>query len=261
MVPPSRDRMLSSVWRTDDFGRLMGQLERYLPSSDLPSIRAAYEFSAKAHQGQQRRNGDPYISHPVAVAEILAGLHLDSGVDQGGAAARRHRGHAEHARRDPNAVRRRRGAARRRRQQDRPPAVRQRRRGASRELPQDAARDGEGSARDPREARRSHAQHAHDRSRCRSRSSGASRARRSTSTRRSRTGSACTRSRSSSRTSGSRPSIRFATRCSQRSLRRAKGNQRQLLRKIESKLTEALGGREDSGARASRARSTSTASI
>ena len=72
------DRMLSSVWRTDDFGRLMGTLERYLPSNDLPSITSAYEFSAKAHQGQQRRNGDPYISHPVAVAEILAGLHLDS---------------------------------------------------------------------------------------------------------------------------------------------------------------------------------------
>jgi len=72
------DRMLSSVWRTDDFGRLMGTLERYLPSQDLPSITSAYEFSAKAHQGQQRRNGDPYISHPVAVAEILAGLHLDS---------------------------------------------------------------------------------------------------------------------------------------------------------------------------------------
>ena len=73
------DRIVSSVWRTDDFGRLLGKLERYLPSDDLPSISAAYEFSAKAHQGQQRRNGDPYISHPVAVAEILAGLHLDAG--------------------------------------------------------------------------------------------------------------------------------------------------------------------------------------
>ena len=73
------DRIVSSVWRTDDFGRLLGKLERYLPSNDLPSISAAYEFSAKAHQGQQRRNGDPYISHPVAVAEILAGLHLDAG--------------------------------------------------------------------------------------------------------------------------------------------------------------------------------------
>ena len=156
------DRMLSSVWRTDDFGRLMGTLERYLPSNDLPSITSAYEFSAKAHQGQQRRNGDPYISHPVAVAEILAGLHLDSELDQGGAAARRRRGHGQHTAGDPGAVRRRRRVARRRRQQDRPPQVRQRGRGASRELPQDAARDGQGPARHPREARRSHAQHAHD---------------------------------------------------------------------------------------------------
>jgi guanosine-3',5'-bis(diphosphate) 3'-pyrophosphohydrolase len=73
-----RDRMLSSVWRTDDFGRLTAQLEAYLPASDLPSITQAYEFATKAHEGQQRRNGDPYITHPVAVAEILASLHLDA---------------------------------------------------------------------------------------------------------------------------------------------------------------------------------------
>jgi guanosine-3',5'-bis(diphosphate) 3'-pyrophosphohydrolase len=74
-----RERRLSSVWRTDDFGRLMAQLETYLPREDLPSIARAHEFAAKAHQGQQRRNGDPYITHPIAVAEILAGLHLDAG--------------------------------------------------------------------------------------------------------------------------------------------------------------------------------------
>ena len=74
-----RERRLSSVWRTDDFGRLMAQLEAYLPSEDLPSIARAHEFAAKAHQGQTRRTGDPYITHSVAVAEILAGLHLDAG--------------------------------------------------------------------------------------------------------------------------------------------------------------------------------------
>ena len=73
-----RERRLSSVWRTDDFGRLTAQLDTYLQSADLASITAAYEFSAKAHQGQHRRSGDPYITHPVAVAEILAGLHLDA---------------------------------------------------------------------------------------------------------------------------------------------------------------------------------------
>jgi len=74
-----RERRLSSVWRTDDFGRLVAQLEAYLPSTDIPSITQAYEYASKAHQGQERRNGDPYITHPVAVAEILAGLHLDAG--------------------------------------------------------------------------------------------------------------------------------------------------------------------------------------
>jgi GTP diphosphokinase / guanosine-3',5'-bis(diphosphate) 3'-diphosphatase len=73
-----RERRLSSVWRTDDFGRLTAQLETYLPPADLANITEAYEFSAKAHQGQHRRSGDPYITHPVAVAEILAGLHLDA---------------------------------------------------------------------------------------------------------------------------------------------------------------------------------------
>jgi GTP diphosphokinase / guanosine-3',5'-bis(diphosphate) 3'-diphosphatase len=72
------ERKLSSVWRTDDFGRLMAQLETYLPPADLPRIAAAHEFAAKAHEGQTRRSGDPYITHPIAVAEILAGLHLDA---------------------------------------------------------------------------------------------------------------------------------------------------------------------------------------
>jgi GTP diphosphokinase / guanosine-3',5'-bis(diphosphate) 3'-diphosphatase len=74
-----REVRLSSVWRTDDFGRLMAQLETYLPRADLPGITAAYEYSSKAHEGQQRRSGDAYITHPIAVAEILGGLHLDSG--------------------------------------------------------------------------------------------------------------------------------------------------------------------------------------
>src|SRR5690606_7327627 len=39
---------------------------------------SAYRFSAAAHAGQTRKSGDPYISHPVAVAGILAELHLDT---------------------------------------------------------------------------------------------------------------------------------------------------------------------------------------
>ena len=79
MVPPSSIAWCRRCGGPTTSAASWQQLERYLPSADLPSITAAYEFSAKAHEGQQRRNGDPYISHPVAVAEILAGLHLDSG--------------------------------------------------------------------------------------------------------------------------------------------------------------------------------------
>lgn len=49
----------------------------YFPQADLSVIRKAYEFSEKAHDGQIRRSGEPYISHPLGVAGILADLRLD----------------------------------------------------------------------------------------------------------------------------------------------------------------------------------------
>jgi RelA/SpoT family (p)ppGpp synthetase len=49
----------------------------YLPRQQLSVIADAYAFSADAHEGQKRRSGDPYITHPLAVAGILADLHLD----------------------------------------------------------------------------------------------------------------------------------------------------------------------------------------
>ena len=61
-----------------DFGRLRAQVATYLRPEDVGRIEAAYHFAADAHSGQFRISGDPYISHPVAVAEILAGWHLDA---------------------------------------------------------------------------------------------------------------------------------------------------------------------------------------
>lgn len=49
----------------------------YYPQADLSVIKKAYEFSEKAHSGQIRRSGEPYISHPLSVAGILADLKLD----------------------------------------------------------------------------------------------------------------------------------------------------------------------------------------
>ncbi|MBI2750171.1 MAG: bifunctional (p)ppGpp synthetase/guanosine-3',5'-bis(diphosphate) 3'-pyrophosphohydrolase [Burkholderiales bacterium] len=50
----------------------------YLKPADVARLAEAYRFSEAAHAGQTRQSGDPYISHPLAVAEILAGWRLDS---------------------------------------------------------------------------------------------------------------------------------------------------------------------------------------
>ena len=58
--------------------RLIGSLEAYMPAEQVAQVMRAYEFSATAHRGQTRMSGDPFISHPLAVAQILADMHMDS---------------------------------------------------------------------------------------------------------------------------------------------------------------------------------------
>jgi len=50
----------------------------YLKPTDIAKLGDAYRFSEAAHAGQTRQSGEPYISHPLAVTEILAGWHMDS---------------------------------------------------------------------------------------------------------------------------------------------------------------------------------------
>ncbi len=50
----------------------------YLRPTDIGKIEDAYQFSDSAHHGQKRKSGIPYISHPLAVAEIIAGWQLDA---------------------------------------------------------------------------------------------------------------------------------------------------------------------------------------
>lgn len=59
-------------------GDLCELLETYLPDNEVSDIYRAYLFGAEAHAGQTRKSGEPYIHHPMEVAHILAGLHLDS---------------------------------------------------------------------------------------------------------------------------------------------------------------------------------------
>jgi GTP pyrophosphokinase len=56
---------------------LLKRISEYYPNADLSIVKKAYEFSEKAHAGQIRRSGEPYISHPLNVAAILADLRLD----------------------------------------------------------------------------------------------------------------------------------------------------------------------------------------
>ena len=58
---------------------LIVRLLSYDPDADVGLIQAAFDMAATAHATQKRDNGDPYLTHPLAVAEILAGYRLDAG--------------------------------------------------------------------------------------------------------------------------------------------------------------------------------------
>ena len=62
----------------EDLERFNGRIATYLKPEEIARVGAAYVFADAAHRGQQRISGEPYISHPLAVAEALAGWHLDA---------------------------------------------------------------------------------------------------------------------------------------------------------------------------------------
>ena len=64
--------------RTPGLKELLASVGSYLPAEQIARIREAAEFGASAHKGQKRLSGEPYIAHPVAAASILADLHLDA---------------------------------------------------------------------------------------------------------------------------------------------------------------------------------------
>ncbi len=57
---------------------LTDKLSSYLDPKEVDRIKRAYHFSEKCHLGQMRQSGDPYITHPLAVANILADMRMDS---------------------------------------------------------------------------------------------------------------------------------------------------------------------------------------
>ena len=64
--------------RSIGLDRLNRRMQRYLPAEQVEQVMQAYQFAATAHEGQKRYSGEPYISHPVAVATLLAEFKLDA---------------------------------------------------------------------------------------------------------------------------------------------------------------------------------------
>ena len=61
-----------------DASSLIEKAKQYLPPEKLSLVEAAYQFASKAHEGQVRKSGAPYMEHPLETAIILADLQLDA---------------------------------------------------------------------------------------------------------------------------------------------------------------------------------------
>ncbi|GAB3601872.1 RelA/SpoT family protein [Microbacterium aureliae] len=69
-------RIFSRAARRDDVEKLLRTVRTHHPRGDLTIIERAYAVADRAHAGQSRQSGEPYITHPLAVAQILADLGL-----------------------------------------------------------------------------------------------------------------------------------------------------------------------------------------
>jgi len=60
------------------FSQLIDKAQQYLPPEKIALVEDAYNFAVKAHHGQVRKSGEPYVEHPLQTALLLAGLQLDA---------------------------------------------------------------------------------------------------------------------------------------------------------------------------------------
>ena len=63
--------------RTIDYTTLREKLEKYLKKNELKEVDKAYKYAEEKHQGQYRKTGEPYINHPLFVADILTSIKAD----------------------------------------------------------------------------------------------------------------------------------------------------------------------------------------
>lgn len=77
MGTPLADLGLAAATGDSDVEALIREVQEHHPDADGQAIRGAYRFAEERHGGQERHSGDPYITHPLGVARIVAGLGLD----------------------------------------------------------------------------------------------------------------------------------------------------------------------------------------
>ena len=73
-----RQQIATNVLTVTRFRELMKKLRENRPNDDLELVRKAYEFSQKHHAGQTRASGQPYLIHPLEVANVLADMKMDT---------------------------------------------------------------------------------------------------------------------------------------------------------------------------------------
>ncbi len=78
-TPPPAPEKEPIIWPHPDavYADLVRMLQGYMKDANLDQVAKAYKFAAHAHRTQQRKSGEPYINHPLAVAQILTTLRLD----------------------------------------------------------------------------------------------------------------------------------------------------------------------------------------
>ncbi len=67
----------SRIPKNPNFDDLVSQLKKYCSPTDIDLARLVYDFAEKAHQGQYRKSGGLYITHPIATAQLLANMKID----------------------------------------------------------------------------------------------------------------------------------------------------------------------------------------
>src|ERR1700678_2044767 len=73
-----REQIATTALTVTKFRELLRTMRANRPGDDLELVRRAYEFSQKNHAGQTRASGEPYLVHPLSVAQVLAEMKMDA---------------------------------------------------------------------------------------------------------------------------------------------------------------------------------------